>query len=189
MFHLIGDPRLTYTAWAPVEREPADDDVYVVLRGFRNEDLRQTYHAVKEMHDAVGAPMPVIYGYCGAKAKTKGTSYEAWRLTVAKHLVETNEQARKLRDDAAYADLGLGYLSEGRRARIPAGHPVRVLLERYAQNAYSKHAKLLLEAVPTDKPAAELDAIVARWPLLKDRNISDLLSSSWADAWVDYLKR
>jgi hypothetical protein len=64
-----------------------------------------------------------------------------------------------------------------------------VLLERYARNAYSKHAKLLLEAVPTDKPAAELDAIIARWPLLKDRNIADLLSSSWADAWIDYLKR
>lgn len=191
MFHLIGDPRLTHAAWAPVEREPADDDVYVVLRGFRNEDLRQTYHAVKEMHDAVGAPMPAIYGYRGAKAKTKGTSYEVWRLTAAKHLVETNDQARKLRDDAAYADLGLGYVSEGRRAYIPVGHPVRVLLERYAQISTDKRqvAKLLLEAVPTDAPAAELGAITERWPLLKDRNISDLLSSSWADAWVDYLKR
>ena len=191
MFHLIGDPRLTYTAWAPVEREPTDDDVYVVLRGFRNEDLRQTYHAVKEMHDAVGAPMPVIYGYRGAKAKTKGTSYEAWRRTVAKHLVETNEQARKLRDDAAYADLGLGYLSKGRRAYIPAGHPVRVLLDRDAQTSVDKRqvAKLLLEAAPTDAPAAELDAITARWPLLKNQCISSLLSSSWSDAWVDYLKR
>lgn len=191
MFQLIGDPRLTHAAWAPVEREPAADDVYVVLRGFRNEDLRQTYHAVKEMHDAVGAPMPVIYGYRGAKAKTKGTSYEAWRRTVAKHLVETNDQARKLRDDAAYADLRLGYVREERRASISVGHPVRVLLDRDAQISVDKRqvAKLLLEAAPTDKPAAELDAIIARWPLLKDRNISDLLSSSQADAWVDYLKR
>lgn len=191
MFQLIGDPWLTHAAWAPVEREPAADDVYVVLRGFRNEDLRQTYHAVKEMHDAVGAPMPVIYGYRGAKAKTKGTSYEAWRRTVAKHLVETNDQARKLRDDAAYADLRLGYVREERRASISVGHPVRVLLDRDAQISVDKRqvAKLLLEAAPTDKPAAELDAIIARWPLLKDRNISDLLSSSQADAWVDYLKR
>ena len=191
MFHLIGDPRQTYAAWAPVEREPTDDDVYVVLRGFRNEDLRQTYHAVKEMHDAVSAPMPVIYGYRGAKAKTKGTSYEAWRRTVAKHLVETNEKARKLRDDAAYADLGLGYVSEVRRACIPVGHPVRVLLDHYAQISTDKRqvAELLLEAAPTDKPAAELDAITERWPLLKNRNIAELLSSSWADAWVDYLKR
>lgn len=191
MFQLIGDPRLTHAAWAPVEREPAADDVYVVLRGFRNEDLRQTYHAVKEMHDAVGAPMPVIYGYRGAKAKTKGTSYEAWRRTVAKHLVETNDQARKLRDDAAYADLRLGYVREKRRASISVGHPVRVLLDRDAQISVGKRqvAKLLLEAATTDKPAAELDAIIARWPLLKDRNISDLLSSSQADAWVDYLKR
>jgi hypothetical protein len=68
---------------------------------------------------------------------------------------------------------------------------VRVLLDRDAQISVDKRqvAKLLLEAAPTDKPAAELDAIIARWPLLKDRNISDLLSSSQADAWVDYLKR
>lgn len=191
MFHLIGDPRLTHAAWAPVEREPADDDVYVVLRGFRNDTFRQTYHAVKEMHDAVGAPMPAIYGYRGAKAKTKGTSYEAWRLTAAKHLVETNEQARKLRDDAAYADLCLGYVREERRARIPAGHPVRVLLDRDAQTSMDKRqvAKLLLDAAPTDKPTAELGAIIARWPLLRNQCISSLLSSSWADAWVDYLKR
>lgn len=112
-------------------------------------------------------------------------------MGVAKRLVETNAQARKLRDDAAYLALGIDYVGPARMAGIPAGHPVRALLERCAQIERDKRhiAALLLEAVPTDEAEKARTEIEKRWPLLKHRCISDLLSSTWADAWVDYLKR
>lgn len=191
LFRLTGDPKLKQTAWAPVDRQPAVDDVYVVLYGFVNKPLSQTYRDVKALHEAVGEPMPEIYGYRGTKTKPVGVCYDAWRVGVAKRLVETNDQARKLRDDAAYRDLGESSVRASCLTAIPVGHPVRILLKRCVQIEHDKRhiAALLLEAAPTDKAKKELAAIHARWPLFKNRGIADQFMYSGADAWIDYLKR
>lgn len=51
--------------WEPVDREPADDDVYVILREFNvgHYDFYQKYRLYNTLVTAFGGTVPVIYGY------------------------------------------------------------------------------------------------------------------------------
>ena len=82
----------------------------------------------------------------------------------------------------AVRGVGLGFrsaLAEEFLAAAPESMPALSFLEVHPENVMRRgglHAR-------------QFAAVAERWPLLKNRNIAELLSSSWADAWVDYLKR
>jgi len=93
--HRVATFRLTSTGnqklsdnWTIEQREPADDDVYVIISSFRVvrcEGFYSIYNQDRIMAKALGLSMPEVYGYKTTARKPvnekdlKGTCYLKWR--------------------------------------------------------------------------------------------------------------
>lgn len=93
VFKFVGGDRLAkpHSAdWEAVDREPTDDDVYVILVGFLSDapyegNLHRLRGYDREIAEAFNLPLPPLYGYKSTPKKPvtpadlRGTPYEAWR--------------------------------------------------------------------------------------------------------------
>lgn len=84
--------------WEIAKWDPADEDVYVIISGFKvaeHEHFYRTYQDDKKAAAMLGAVMPPIYGYKNTEKKPvlhtdcKGMFYFTWRKEFFKKLVNT----------------------------------------------------------------------------------------------------
>jgi hypothetical protein len=93
-FRLLCAPSTLYTMtssdWDIVDREPSDDDVFLIISRFqahRYSGFQAHYTQDKKLATWLGLEMPEIYGYKTTskkpltKADCKGTHYSEWRKT------------------------------------------------------------------------------------------------------------
>jgi hypothetical protein len=88
--------------WAPEDRTPTKDDVFVILSEFRTVgyDIFDVYRQDNTLATDLGATMPQVYGYKSTgkhpvkAADCLGTHYPEWRLKFAKSLLTDDVKDR-----------------------------------------------------------------------------------------------
>lgn len=187
--------------WEPVDREPSNDDLYVVLDRFRT-DFYDRWDVDSRIMDSFGIPRPTVYGYKAGTPRVGprvGRRYEEW-------------SAESLYDLAAARDPLLGDVLAALPFRrfnfwrgcterlvdlIGVGHPVgafaaKLLAAHKLMREYPRiDAALRLAArMGRREECAEAEAIEAAYPLLRARrDLTDLLQREGSERdWVDYFR-
>lgn len=97
-FRLLEDKAYSHpwsNAWEIVQREPTDDDVFVILNSFRTtgEDIYHSFIADSNLASAFDYLMPTVYGYKNTEKKPvdpnkiNGTLYTTWRKKFIRELL------------------------------------------------------------------------------------------------------
>ncbi len=195
--------------WDIAEREPKDNDVFVIIRNFRgydkHRDIFSAYKLDARMAEAFGATMPEIYGYKSTSKKPvdikdcKGVEYFTWRKTFAKSLLTPSVKKKILKWQWANAPTN-DYVTKGSLKKIYAKvrkflgdeHPIVELIENSsdAMDAVSKFKPGIKDSIEhlidlaygeVEKTEADLAIanILARYPLLSLPEIS--MRAVWGD--------
>lgn len=180
--------------WAPIERVPESDDVYVLLDKFWSDNL-QYIHSDYALLEWADLPTPPIFGYKRDIGNKVGIPYSEFRKTIAARVLAAKPKLQ--------ADLdALIHLAEfpwisGRNAdkvvvALGTDHPISKLiaLNKRIDDGNDRLRwlqKLAPSAVNTENP---YEAVLKRWPLLKAqvRGIQILWDNEYGAEWLNYVK-
>jgi hypothetical protein len=136
--------------WEIETREPTDDDVFVIISGFRCvgwDDFHNQYRRDEALAKDLGTTMPPVYGYKTTgkklvqKKDCKGTYYREWRveffkkLVTPKHLetIKTQEWAEAIYTPHYSRSKEVKYLQGGvdlLTGKLGATHPVTAIFQK-----------------------------------------------------------
>lgn len=137
-------------AWVIENRVPTDNDVFVILSGFKTEHMNYNFYTMyKEdvnIANLLGMKMPPVYGYKTSDAKpltpdkVQGTHYPVWRVEFAKSILKQDHIRRMLIsrqwaeviDSVRLVDRRKKVSSPYSRMRDALGplHPITLLLKK-----------------------------------------------------------
>lgn len=192
--------------WDVVDREPQDDDVYVIIEGFESSKLN-IYAEVREVlavAEAVGETVPPIYGYKTSQAKpvdmgkVRGTDLVTW---IAQWYLSLKDKYMPLMQEyrwhALQAAAAWGDGKDRLFAALGANHPICALVARKdaADPSSAKVASLAHRYLPeaiSDANMALME-VYAAYPLLRNELRELWRHSSWngpdqREHWIDYVK-
>lgn len=192
-----GNGRALSDRWTAVEREPADDDVYVLLDRFQT-PFYDAWASDARIMRALGVELPTVYGYrvvAGADNAHPGRTYEEWAhglydLAVAAcPTVEALVHALPYRNvschesavQAVVAALGAAHPVAALAARVMDAHE---LVERSDRRLH-RAAMLLAGRMERGDARPDIDAVKDQYPLLRE-NFRHLLQGD-PRHWCDYI--
>jgi hypothetical protein len=141
--------------WTIVERDPEDDDVFVIIKEFLPVDKGQgffsQYEQDRKLVELLGGTMPKVYGYKTGmhqpvtETDCCGTSYKEWRKEYIQQLMLTDDARVKL-ENWQWSEILGGYNSyrywdlnhkvgvlDGLETELGMDHPILKLLRNYME--------------------------------------------------------
>ena len=201
--------------WEAVEREPQEDDVFIVLEQFEGLGI-EFYTALKEdfrLAELSGVKLPPVYGYKTTEKKpvqvqdVTGEWYPEWRVKWAKTLITpklklsfNQWQWSQLFTNTYYWDEDRGSANyKAVLKHFDKDHPIPTLMKRHLDaRKYFKNKSELKETYtllkkrfgdligPTDAETA-LAAVESKYPLLTCYDLDNLWGQN-AEEWAHYVK-
>ena len=198
--------------WEPVTRAPTDEDVFVIISGFRTEgyDFTSLYIEdgcmLKELDPT--RQLPTVYGYKTTAAKPimaancKGVEYKIWHnklmseLTV-KYKDEIEGQLLLRQSSVEYKnikdikDYGKSYLTMCKE--FGSGHIIARMFKDTltALIFYSNKTwryKQCIDMLSVGNKEHKYSIIHEQYPLLKYTHINSIASADLGKIWRDYIK-
>ena len=213
--HFVLEPTKTFyddqraELWTPIERVPAETDVYVVLTSYRvigMEGFYETYRQDEMLLKRFGLVMPAIYGYKDTQAKPvdpsklKGKSYRAWRNDDMVKLLMTVPQVNAIVQGSAF-ESGAGYQNfdmtmmerEFGKDHILYKYAAAETSGRMAWSKATTDQKLAANHIRNSLKEQDLEAtkmtkqIYATYPLLTVTGMRAFKEGK-TQLWIDYVK-
>lgn len=157
--------------WISETREPKPEDLYVIIYEFQAEgiDIFNAYSTDSDLANALGVPMPPVYGYKSTGAEPVdpltiiGQHYPEWRKGFAKSISElpevratmeawgwiklTADYGSMLAQDSYFRSKGLGYRKI--RKELGDNHPIsKIIKSHFRARTVLKHKKsTFIEAI------------------------------------------
>lgn len=201
--------------WEPAEREPTDEDVFVILSYFESMNGFNIYDLYREdarIADMLGREMPVVFGYKDT-TKTplvpencKGIHYPEWHKRFNESLI--TDELRAVHLEIKWADVTSTFGTDKKRdggtyrmamKRLETkDHVILTFLRRHLRakkmlrrnprltELYRKLRTRIESACETTEPQDARTAIEKRYPLLEMHSITHLWGSQ-GDAWAQYI--
>lgn len=202
--------------WDIIDREPANDDIYVVMSAFRiggGVSFYEDYRKDKMYAARLGADMPPVYGYKTTEkepvvtANLKGTAYYTWRKAFFQSLLTPDRKADieniRWSEHLARWERSM-LLSRGKPilstlgAKLGVDHKVtRIMSTLY--NAVSKtgcsaaqvealsHATAIADLGATYDVNKAMADFAAAYPLLANLGGTTQLLEDRLNLWADYV--
>lgn len=182
--------------WTAVEREPADDDVYVVMDRFQT-PFYDAWATDTRIMRALGVEPPVVYGYrvVAGDNSHPGRTYEEWAHGLYELAVAACPAVEALVHALPYRSVA--YHESAVRAVVAAlgaAHPVAVLAARVrdahalverSDGKLCRAAMLLAARMERGDARPDIDAVKDQYPLLRE-NFRNLLQGDPCH-WCDYI--
>lgn len=210
------DPYSRY--WEPIDRVATDEDVFVLIDGFRTDktcgfNFLQSYKKDAEVSNLFGLSMPTIYGYKTSEKKPlaisdcAGIYYPLWKKKLvddlrngkAKSYIEIYDWQRHYKCRWEYGAFRLDMKDVGEK--LGRDHIIYDYLKRVNRanklwdkisNERSNAIRWLIEHTSNNALESEiaLKKILDRYPLLSIRNYDSIeeLWGRYSTQWIEYVQ-